>query len=300
MTTINTDLLTPLGAYLRLRDAGRASFILESVERGRLGRNSWMGAGSRLVSFDEADELGLPVVGYLAYDHVARLEPTVPLPDGRPRPSREPVHRLRHARPFRPRRRHRRGARRRPGRGRRPSRGGDPLAARGTWHRRPDHPLSRPGALRGDGAQRQAAHRRGRRLPVRSVSARRAPDLGDTARSLPSAASREPVALPLSARARRRLAHRLVARTARGLRKRDGELLPDRRHDRTDRGRRRAPALLREGQGRARHARRPRAQRPLARLSCRHCPRRARTWRSSASRTSRTSSPRSSGRSETA
>jgi hypothetical protein len=24
---------------------GRASFLLESVERGRLGRSSWMGAG---------------------------------------------------------------------------------------------------------------------------------------------------------------------------------------------------------------------------------------------------------------
>ena len=80
-TTINTDLLTPLAAYLRLRDAGRASFILESVERGRLGRNSWMGAGSRIVDFDEATGLGLPIVGYLAYDHVARLEPTVPLPE---------------------------------------------------------------------------------------------------------------------------------------------------------------------------------------------------------------------------
>lgn len=79
-TTITTDLLTPLGAYLRLRAMGRASFILESVERGRLGRNSWIGAGSRIVGFDEAETLGLPVVGYLAYDHVARLEPTVPLP----------------------------------------------------------------------------------------------------------------------------------------------------------------------------------------------------------------------------
>ncbi len=49
---INTDLLTPLGAYLRLRDAGTASFLLESVERGMLGRNSFMGAGSRLVEFD--------------------------------------------------------------------------------------------------------------------------------------------------------------------------------------------------------------------------------------------------------
>jgi anthranilate synthase component I len=84
-TAIPTDLLTPLGAYLRLRAAGRASFLLESVERGRLGRNSWIGAGSRLVAFDEADGLGVPVVGYLGYDHAATLEPTVALPsDGPP------------------------------------------------------------------------------------------------------------------------------------------------------------------------------------------------------------------------
>jgi anthranilate synthase component 1 len=79
-TTIATDLLTPLGAYLRLRGMGSASFILESVERGRLGRSSWMGAGSRIVAFEEAEALGLPVVGYVSYDHVVRLEPTVPLP----------------------------------------------------------------------------------------------------------------------------------------------------------------------------------------------------------------------------
>jgi anthranilate synthase component 1 len=83
-TAIPTDLLTPLGAYLRLRAAGEASFLLESVERGRLGRNSWIGAGSRLVTFDEADGLDLPVVGYLGYDHAAVLEPTVPLPDEGP------------------------------------------------------------------------------------------------------------------------------------------------------------------------------------------------------------------------
>ena len=79
--TITTDLLTPLGAYLRLRGMGAASFLLESVERGRLGRSSWMGAGSRLVTFAEAETLALPVVGYLAYDHVASLERTVPLPE---------------------------------------------------------------------------------------------------------------------------------------------------------------------------------------------------------------------------
>ena len=80
--SIATDLVTPLGAYLRLRALGAASFLLESVERGRLGRHSFVGCGSRLVSFDEAEGCGAPVVGYLAYDHVARLEPTVGLPDG--------------------------------------------------------------------------------------------------------------------------------------------------------------------------------------------------------------------------
>jgi anthranilate synthase component 1 len=82
VTVIATDLLTPLGAYLRLREAGTASFLLESVERGRLGRHSFVGFGTRLLTFDEAEASREPVVGYLAYDYVARLEPTVPLPDG--------------------------------------------------------------------------------------------------------------------------------------------------------------------------------------------------------------------------
>jgi anthranilate synthase component I len=84
---IPADLITPLGAYLRLRGPAGGSFVLESVERGRLGRNSFIGSGSRVVDFDEAAELGLPVVGYLAYDYAATLEPTVPLPsDGPPFP----------------------------------------------------------------------------------------------------------------------------------------------------------------------------------------------------------------------
>jgi anthranilate synthase component 1 len=84
---IPADLITPLGAYLRLRVPDGGSFVLESVERGRLGRNSFVGAGSRVVSFEEADGLDLPVVGYLSYDYVAKLEPTVPIPsDGPPFP----------------------------------------------------------------------------------------------------------------------------------------------------------------------------------------------------------------------
>src|SRR3954465_15965946 len=83
-TEIPTDLLTPLGAYLRLRDSAGGAFLLESVERGRLGRYSFVGAGSRLVSFAEAETLGEPVVGSLGYDAVATFEPTVPLPDDGP------------------------------------------------------------------------------------------------------------------------------------------------------------------------------------------------------------------------
>jgi anthranilate synthase component 1 len=80
-TDIATDLVTPLGAYLRLRREGRAAFLLESVERGRLGRHSLVGCGSHLCYLAEAEACGEPVVGYLAYDHAARLEPTVSLPD---------------------------------------------------------------------------------------------------------------------------------------------------------------------------------------------------------------------------
>jgi anthranilate synthase component 1 len=78
---IATDLITPLGAYLRLRGRGRAAFLLESVERGRLGRHSFVGCGDRICSFEEAEACGEPVVGYLAYDYAAQLEPTVKLPD---------------------------------------------------------------------------------------------------------------------------------------------------------------------------------------------------------------------------
>jgi anthranilate synthase component 1 len=105
---IATDLLTPLGAYLRLRDGalgleassakptppGRetvrlrrpgGSFLLESVDRGRLGRYSFVGCGSRLVAFAEAETLTAEsVVGYLGYDAVATFEPTVPLPQDGP------------------------------------------------------------------------------------------------------------------------------------------------------------------------------------------------------------------------
>ena len=81
---IPTDLITPLGAYLQLREGARAAFLLESVERGRLGRHSFVGCGSALCSFVEAERCGEPVVGYLGYDFVAQLEPSVPMPAAGP------------------------------------------------------------------------------------------------------------------------------------------------------------------------------------------------------------------------
>src|SRR5581483_223969 len=37
-TVVTADLISPLGAYVRLRGLGEAAFLLESVEQGRLGR----------------------------------------------------------------------------------------------------------------------------------------------------------------------------------------------------------------------------------------------------------------------
>ena len=79
-TVIPTDLITPLGAYLRLGDSGPATFLLESVEQGRLGRYSFVGAGTTVVGLEDAEGRAEPVVGYLGYDHAAMFEPKVELP----------------------------------------------------------------------------------------------------------------------------------------------------------------------------------------------------------------------------
>src|SRR5439155_974963 len=84
----------------------------------------------------------------------------------------------------------------------------------------------------------------------------RAAHLGERARPLPLAAQGEPVALPLPARARRPRARRILAGNARQGREAEGRAEPDRGHDPPRGGRRRAPALLREGARRARGARR--------------------------------------------
>src|SRR6476660_167866 len=54
-TVIPTDLVTPLGAYLRMRPEDGAAFLLESVEHGRLGRHSFLGFGTRIVRGDPVE-----------------------------------------------------------------------------------------------------------------------------------------------------------------------------------------------------------------------------------------------------
>ena len=83
--SLTTDLLTPLGAYLRLREARRAprSCSSPSTRAASAGTRS-SAAATADRSFEEAESLDEPVVGYLGYDHIAKLEPTVPLPDAGP------------------------------------------------------------------------------------------------------------------------------------------------------------------------------------------------------------------------
>ena len=98
--TLPADLLTPVGAYMQLREAlGAPAFLLESVERGeQVGRHSFLAAGLRTTeSLDEAvafaasrpgPAAGEPpfvggAVGYVSFDWVAGLEPVV-LPQSHP------------------------------------------------------------------------------------------------------------------------------------------------------------------------------------------------------------------------
>ena len=80
-TVIPTDLITPLGAYVRLRGQGEAAFLLESVERGRLGRLLLRRLRrAHRVDLEEAQSATRRWSATSRYDHVAMLEPTVPLP----------------------------------------------------------------------------------------------------------------------------------------------------------------------------------------------------------------------------
>ena len=155
----------------------RASFLLESVDQGRLGRHSFVGCGTRLVSLAEAERADAPVVGYVGYDHVARLEPTVQLPDDGPPPAREPLRRRRRLPALRSRHRHRRRPARRRRRDRRAARSAGGRRRRAAGRGRCDDPHARPGRARATRQAGAGAHPSRRRVPGRALTTRRATDL---------------------------------------------------------------------------------------------------------------------------
>ena len=173
----------PRGVPARCARPAAASFLLESVEKGRLGQHSLVGSGSRLVTFEEAEaEVAAAAARSSATSATTtsrRLEPTVPLPaDGR-RTSRRAVFvvadtlvRFDHARATR------RGARRRPGRGRAAARLAPvvrrpaPAAApRRDARASPSREAYEASVVRGE-----ARDRRGRRVPDRPLPAGGAAD----------------------------------------------------------------------------------------------------------------------------
>ena len=277
------------------RGRGRAAFLLESVEQGRLGRHSLrrLRLAARRPS-RRRRRCGEPVVGYLAYDHVAKLEPTVPLPDRGPRPAREPLRRRRHARPLRPRARRRRGALRRSGRHRAPAR--RPAAAARERHRRPAGTIRRYPS-RHDyerGVERAKEHIRAGDAFQIVLSQRAERPTSASALELYRALRRvnpSPYLFLLELDGSRSSARR--PRRSSSARAGARALNPIAGTTQPRRGRRRAAARLREGPRRARDARRPRPQRPLARLPCPAPCRSSASSSPSGSRTSRTSSPRS-------
>ena len=290
---IPTDLLTPLGAYLRLR-ARRGGELPARVGRAGPARPPLvhrLGHAARLLRGGRGARRAGRRLPRLRPRREARADRAAAR--RRPRPAGEPLRRRRDARPLRPRQRHGRGAGGRRGRDRRaarrracvsetqaPPRSAQPCGGRPTGPR-----------TKGRGADPRAHPRRGR-LPGRALAAGGAADVGVRARALPGAAPRQPLAVPLPARARRARARRLLAGDARQVRGRPREPEPDRGHDASRRGRRGAAARLREGPRRARDARRPRPQRPLPRLPARRASGSRASSSPSASRTSRTSSRR--------
>ena len=231
-----------------------------------------MGVGSRLVSFEEAESLALPVVGYLSYDYAARLEPSVTLPrEGHGFPESrlvvaDTLVRFDH------------------GAGTAEVLAGDDTEIAGRleggipWQRE----------TRGEAGQLRRFPERARYEDmVRSVKehivagdvfqcvpsqrAERA-DIRLAARPLSGPAARQSFAVPVPTRPRRDRTRRLVTGAPRRVRGRTCKPLPDRRDDRAHGRRRRAAALVGEGPGRARDARRPRPQRPVARVPGRDRP----------------------------
>ena len=218
--SIDTDLLTPLGAYLRLRAhgprelparVGRAGPARPLLARRLRRRGS--------SPFEEAERCDEPVVGYLGYDYVAKLEPTVPLPERRARrcpragsssPTRSCASTTCAASP--------RCSRGDPDEIDRAARGepspAPPPRVRARAAATPRFPIAGRLRARRRGAARSTSARGDAFQIVLSQRAER-PTAASALALYRVAAPRQPVAVPLPARARRHRARRLLAGDAR-------------------------------------------------------------------------------------
>ncbi len=288
-TELPTDLLTPLGAYLT---CGRGRRLVPARIGGAGPARPLLASSAAAPGWSRSrkpKQLGEPVVGYLGYDFVATLEPTVPLPDDGAGAAGEPLRRPRRrccastTRAASPRccaaRRPGSPARRRP-----PARDGAARAARARAVARrapPPRRACKEQIREGDVFQVVLSQRATRPTSASAVALYRA-----LRRVNPS-----PYLFLLELDGRR--ARRLLAGDGRQVRRTPRRAEPDRGHDRARRGRRSGPARVGEGPSGAHDARRPRTQRPLARLPCRERCEVERFISPSATRTSRTSSRRS-------
>ena len=220
--SITTDLLTPLGAYLRLRE-GAARELPARVGRAGPARALLASSAAARGSSTSSEAEALRRAGR----RLPRLRPRrasssrrCRCPDDGPRPAREPLRRRRHARPLRPRARHRRGARRRPGRDRGAARrAAVPTSRRAGRPRARAARAARPGTTTSAACVAAKEHiRAGDAFQIVLSQRAERPTSASRARALPRAAARQPVAVPLPARARRPRARRLLARDARQVR----------------------------------------------------------------------------------
>ncbi|MEJ2507693.1 MAG: anthranilate synthase component I, partial [Ignavibacteriaceae bacterium] len=92
---VTADLLTPVLAYLKIRNTGSNHFLLESVEGiGRLARYSFIGKNPRKVFYNRDKNLtivengqnDLPdfsggIVGYLGYENIGLIENVIKFTD---------------------------------------------------------------------------------------------------------------------------------------------------------------------------------------------------------------------------
>ena len=210
-TVIPTDLITPLGVYIRLRGEGQAAFLLESVKQGRLGRHSFVGAARAWSRWKRRTDR-------TRHPSSATSPTTTSRDSSRPCRSRRTGRPIRRAVSSSPTRS---SASTMPQALPRSSAATPTSCAHDSTHPRHRfrwargtpgrHGVTRTVRTTSVPSEGEGAHPRRGRLPDRPLPARGAPHLRERDRALPDATPRQSLAVSLPARARRPGPDRLIA-----------------------------------------------------------------------------------------